>query len=186
MRAPLPARRRRGGRRPSARRTAGPPPAPRSGRQAGCGGCHTLQAAGSSGQRRPEPRLPPPLERRRSQRRSPSGRRRACRRSDPRSRATDIQALAAWVSSVAGASGATCARHRQRGGDEWCERTRPRGVKRLQRDLAKLGFFHGPVTGFYGPLTTAAVKRFQRSAGLERRRRLGPAERRGAQAPPRV
>ncbi len=26
--------------------------------------------------------------------------------------------------------------------------------------------FHGPVTDFYGPLTTAAVKRFQRSAGL--------------------
>ena len=42
----------------------------------------------------------------------------------------------------------------------------PAKVKRLQRDLAKLGFFHHAVTGYYGPITTKAVKRFQRSVGL--------------------
>jgi N-acetylmuramoyl-L-alanine amidase len=39
-------------------------------------------------------------------------------------------------------------------------------VVRLQHELATLGFFHGPFTGFYGPLTTTAVRHFQRSAGL--------------------
>ena len=42
----------------------------------------------------------------------------------------------------------------------------PGAVKQLQTRLARLGYFSGPVTGFYGPLTTAAVKRFQRAAGL--------------------
>jgi hypothetical protein len=40
-------------------------------------------------------------------------------------------------------------------------------VRRLQADLARLGFFHHVVTGFYGSVTTAAVKRFQRSVGLK-------------------
>jgi len=40
-------------------------------------------------------------------------------------------------------------------------------VKRLQLDLRKLGFFKGPVTGFYGLETTAAVKRFQAAVGLQ-------------------
>ena len=40
-------------------------------------------------------------------------------------------------------------------------------IKHLQLQLRGLGFFHGPVTGFYGAMTTAAVKRFQRSAGLQ-------------------
>ena len=40
-------------------------------------------------------------------------------------------------------------------------------VKRLQRDLARLGFFHHVVTGYYGPITTKAVKRFQSSVGLK-------------------
>jgi hypothetical protein len=39
-------------------------------------------------------------------------------------------------------------------------------VRRLQTELARLGYFHHVVTGFYGPITTAAVKRFQRVAGL--------------------
>jgi N-acetylmuramoyl-L-alanine amidase len=68
-----------------------------------------------------------------------------------------IQALAAWVASSAGGSRVVT--------------ISPSGLSskattRVQRALKKLGFFHGPVTGFYGPLTTAAVRRFQRSVGL--------------------
>jgi peptidoglycan hydrolase-like protein with peptidoglycan-binding domain len=40
-------------------------------------------------------------------------------------------------------------------------------VRTLQSDLAQLGYFHHGVTGYYGPVTTGAVKRFQRSAGLQ-------------------
>jgi putative peptidoglycan binding protein len=39
-------------------------------------------------------------------------------------------------------------------------------VRRIQAALARLGLFHHVVTGYYGPVTTAAVKRFERSAGL--------------------
>ncbi len=39
-------------------------------------------------------------------------------------------------------------------------------VRRLQAALARLGYFHHAVTGYYGVVTTAAVTRFQRSAGL--------------------
>ena len=73
--------------------------------------------------------------------------------------ASDIQALAAWVASSAGnTSGATTASPAAGLGTAT--------VIKLQRNLLHLGYFDGPVTGFYGPLTTAAVKRFQRSAGL--------------------
>ena len=40
-------------------------------------------------------------------------------------------------------------------------------VRRLQTELARLGYFHHIVTGYYGLVTTAAVKQFQRSAGLK-------------------
>ncbi len=40
-------------------------------------------------------------------------------------------------------------------------------VQRLQAELARLGDFHHVVTGYYGLVTTAAVKQFQRSAGLK-------------------
>ncbi len=40
-------------------------------------------------------------------------------------------------------------------------------VRRLQSELARLGYFHHTVTGFYGPVTTAAVKQFQNSAALK-------------------
>ena len=39
-------------------------------------------------------------------------------------------------------------------------------VCRLQSELARLGYFDHAVTGFYGPVTTAAVKQFQSSAAL--------------------
>ena len=40
-------------------------------------------------------------------------------------------------------------------------------VRRLQAKLARLGYFHHVVTGYYGPVTVSAVKRFQRAAGLK-------------------
>lgn len=39
-------------------------------------------------------------------------------------------------------------------------------VAQLQSRLAALGFYSGPVTGYYDTLTTAAVRDFQRSRGL--------------------
>lgn len=36
----------------------------------------------------------------------------------------------------------------------------------IQRDLAKLGFYKGPVNGKYGPMTRAAVRAFQKANGL--------------------
>lgn len=48
-------------------------------------------------------------------------------------------------------------------------------VSRLQTKLGRLGYFSGPVTGVYGPLTTAAVKRFQAASSLTPDGRWGPA-----------
>ncbi len=39
-------------------------------------------------------------------------------------------------------------------------------MTRLQRELATLHFYSGPLTGVYGPLTKAAVIRFQTAAHL--------------------
>ena len=44
--------------------------------------------------------------------------------------------------------------------------TTSRTVKELQRDLKRLGFYSGPIDGRNDADTTAAVKRFQRDAGL--------------------
>jgi hypothetical protein len=48
-------------------------------------------------------------------------------------------------------------------------------VKRLQRDLAQLGYAPGSVDGDYGPSTVAAVKRFQQASKLTADGVLGPA-----------
>ena len=83
--------------------------------------------------------------------------------------ASDIQALASWVSSVSGGTSGSS------GGAAATTLPPPTvptttmstaKVRRLQSELARLGFFHHVVTGYYGPVTTKAVKRFQRSVGL--------------------
>jgi YVTN family beta-propeller protein len=40
-------------------------------------------------------------------------------------------------------------------------------VKDLQQRLQGMGYFNGPVTGYYGSITTEAVIRFQRAQGLQ-------------------
>lgn len=47
-------------------------------------------------------------------------------------------------------------------------------VKTVQTKLKRWGYFDGPVTGYYGPLTTTAVKYFQRVNGLEQTGQVGP------------
>ena len=42
----------------------------------------------------------------------------------------------------------------------------PETIRELQRALKKAGFNPGPIDGVYGPLTRAAVKRFQKAKGL--------------------
>ncbi|MFB8791106.1 MAG: peptidoglycan-binding protein [Potamolinea sp.] len=39
-------------------------------------------------------------------------------------------------------------------------------VATLQKDLVTAGFYKGPVTGYYGSITTSAVTKFQRSNGI--------------------
>jgi len=135
----------------------------------GCGGCHTLAAAGSSGSEGPN------LDQLRPSQSAVAAQVTGGGPGMPSFGGTlsaaDIDALAAWVSSVAGGSAA--AGSRATAGStalpppaQW--------VRRLQRDLAKLGYFHHAVTGVYGPITTAAVKRFQASAGLTRDGLWGP------------
>jgi len=51
-------------------------------------------------------------------------------------------------------------------------------VRKLQRRLERLGHGPGPVDGLYGPLTEAAVERFQRASGLQVDGIVGPLTRR--------
>jgi murein L,D-transpeptidase YcbB/YkuD len=125
--------------------------------QAGCGGCHTLAAAGAAGQVGPNlDVLRPSSAAVAAQVTSGGG---GMPSFGSTLSASDIQALAAWVAASAGNSTASGAATPASG-------LSTSAVTRLQRNLLRLGYFHGPVTGFYGPLTTAAVKRFQHSAGL--------------------
>ncbi|MFG2135584.1 peptidoglycan-binding protein [Streptomyces sp. NPDC048650] len=48
-------------------------------------------------------------------------------------------------------------------------------VRALQARLAQLGHFRRSPTGYYGPVTTAAVRAFQRRHGLPRTGAVGPA-----------
>ncbi len=50
-------------------------------------------------------------------------------------------------------------------------------VAELQKRLTALGFYSGPVTGYYGNLTVAAVKKFQATNGLSPLGSVGPGTR---------
>ena len=111
-----------------------------------------------AGPGRPEPRLPAPLERR-GRGAGRKRRRRACRRSARRSpRQTSRRSRAGsrpW--QAAGRFCSSRARERpEPGGGEAPPDRAPRGSA-TSRARSR---------GFYGPLTTAAVKRFQRASGL--------------------
>ncbi len=125
--------------------------------QSGCGGCHTLQAAGSVGQAGPNlDYLRPSSGAVAAQVASGGG---GMPSFGSSLTSSDIQTLASWVSTVAGGGPVSTASAPASG-------LSPAAVKRIQTELRKLGYFKGPITGFYGPLTTAAVKRFQRASGL--------------------
>jgi len=47
-------------------------------------------------------------------------------------------------------------------------------VKTVQTKLRRWGYYDGPITGYYGTLTTAAVKYFQRVNGIEQTGTVGP------------
>lgn len=47
-------------------------------------------------------------------------------------------------------------------------------VTTLQEALKTAGYFHGPVTGYYGPITAEAVRRFQQKQQLDRDGIAGP------------
>ncbi len=50
-------------------------------------------------------------------------------------------------------------------------------VTELQKKLTSLGFYSGPVTGYFGPLTRAAVIKFQKAKGIEPLGHVGPSTR---------
>lgn len=56
-------------------------------------------------------------------------------------------------------SGVALAQYLQRGDQNY-------EVETLQSQLNRLGYFDGPLTGYYGEITEAAVRRFQRDNGL--------------------
>jgi cytochrome c553 len=132
---------------------------------AGCGGCHTLAAAGSTGSGGPDlDQLRPSLAAVAAQVEHGGGGMPPFAGSLTQAQ---IDAVAAYVSSVAGGtSTATAPAAALPPPAAW--------VRRLQRDLARLGFFHHVVTGVYGPITTVAVKRFQHTEGLHADGLWGP------------
>ena len=46
-------------------------------------------------------------------------------------------------------------------------RTRTQIISDIQRELARRGFFDGPIDGAYGPKTDAAIRDFEQAAGLK-------------------
>jgi len=80
--------------------------------------------------------------------------------------ATEIESLAVYVSSVAGTRPVSAVKLAPASATKPSSAQSSAAVRIIQVRLQQLGFFAGPVTGFYGPLTIAAVKRFQAAAGL--------------------
>ena len=128
--------------------------------QAGCGGCHTLDAAGSSGTAGPNLDAPRPSSAKVAAQVASGGGGMPSFSGSLSS--TEIQQLAVWVSGVAGGGSGSAA----------ATGTSPNAgipvaaVRKLQHALHRLGYFNGPFTGFYGPITTSAVTRFQHAHGL--------------------
>jgi cytochrome c2 len=142
--------------------TSGAATGPQVWAQAGCGGCHTLAASGSTGN------VGPDLD---ALRPSSSAVANQVTYGGPGMpsfggslSSADIQSLANWIASATG--GGTTATAPTVTPAAPAVNLPTATVLSLQHELARLGYFHGPFTGFYGPLTTAAVKRFQRSEGL--------------------
>ena len=146
---------------------------------AGCGGCHTLAAAGSNGQVGPDLDVLRPSASRIARQITDGGA--AMPSFSGTLSSAEIQTLATWVASVAGggagtAGAATPASSSTSPGVGAPSAAGPgavlagmtvAAVRRLQAELARLGYFHHVVTGYYGPVTTGAVKAFQRSVGLK-------------------
>ena len=133
--------------------------------QASCGGCHTLAAAGSSGNGGPNlDQVRPSSSAVAAQVASGGG---GMPSFSSSLSSTQIAALAQYVASVAGSPGGGTAGSGGSAGSPAPNGMSPAAVRRLQSGLARLGFFHHVVTGFYGPVTTRAVKRFQRAEGLK-------------------
>jgi murein L,D-transpeptidase YcbB/YkuD len=138
---------------------------PRLWDQSGCGSCHTLQAANASGQAGPNlDYLRPSSAAVAAQVASGGG---GMPSFGSSLTSAQIQALASWVSTVAGpVTGPVTGARPSAGVSSPSSGMSTAAVKRVQTALRTLGYFKGPISGFYGPLTTAAVKRFQHASGL--------------------
>jgi mono/diheme cytochrome c family protein len=134
----------------------------------GCTGCHTLAAAGATGTGGPNLDQLRPSESAVARQVTYGGPGMPAFGSSLG--AANVSILATWVSSVAG-SGTSASTAAAAAGGQAAGSLAPRlaasEVRRIQQDLATLGYFHHVVTGFYGPVTKAAVAAFQRAAGLK-------------------
>ena len=113
----------------------------------GCSGCHTLIAAGATGKVGPDLSYVNPNSFQVTRKVLEGGGGMPSFRGKMSS--AQIATLAYWVSWAANLAVLSVPQ-----------------VKTIQRHLAKLGYFHQAPNGVYGPLTTAAVETFQRSAGI--------------------
>jgi peptidoglycan hydrolase-like protein with peptidoglycan-binding domain len=140
--------------------------------RAGCGGCHTLGAAGSYGNGGPNlDQLQPSAAAVAAQVASGGG---GMPSFGGSLSTAQIAALAAYVSSAAAGGGSAPSSSQASPAAAAPPPSRP-AVRAIQHSLSRLGYFNGPFTGVYGPLTTAAVQSFQRSAGLAADGIWGPA-----------
>jgi len=141
--------------------------------QAGCGSCHTLAAAGASGDVGPNlDQLRPSAAAVIAQVTTGGG---GMPSFGHVLSSAQISSIATYVSSVAGSSTSAGTPVPAATPVVPASSLSAAAVRRLQLQLGRLGYFHGPVTGFYGPLTIAAVRRFQAASGLNADGVWGPA-----------